>query len=257
VSKQSLHRKLFLARQEAQAVDKQGSNGEYDFARAEDVLAEAKPIFERWDLLVIPEVVEEELTFGKSGALAKVVMEFEVRDVAPRGWRFWQRRESLFVRWSGTGHDSPGDKALYKATTGAGKYFLSNLLGIPFGSDPEAGRSAATSPTPGEPPAEPDEGTDLLVVKDVRRELEAMGSPEGSLQRILNSCGIVGRETDALIPVTEEQAAAVGRELVRMRQDRAGEQVDVPPRRERPLPESDLPEPDWDGLGEGAEATRA
>src|SRR6478735_8236300 len=142
-----LRRKLFLARKAAKAVKKRGQNteGDYTFARAEDVLAEASKQLERKGILILPSLVDEKLYFSQSGfTIAKVVIEFEVIDS--------QGDESLKVRWSGTGHDSPGDKALFKATTGTTKYFLANLLGIPFGTDPEAETDQASARQGGEDP---------------------------------------------------------------------------------------------------------
>lgn len=137
--KQSLRRKLFLARRAAEAVEKRGTNaeGDYTYARAEDVLAEASKQLEKKGILIVPSLVEEKLYFSQSGfTIAKAVIEFEVFDT--------KTDESFKVRWAGTGHDSPGDKALFKATTGTTKYFLANLLGIPFGTDPEAELDSAS-----------------------------------------------------------------------------------------------------------------
>lgn len=180
---QTLRRKLFLARKAAEAVAKKGEseNGDYYFARFEDVLAEAGRQLEKKDILIIPQVIEEKLHFSRNGfAIATVVMEFDVVDT--------KGGESLTRRWSGTGQDAPGDKALFKAQTGCEKYFLAKLLGIPFGTDPEA---------------------------------EAA-------------------------PAAEKSEA----DKVREQQDRIAEMPDVRPEL-KPVPESDLPEPDWEGLGNG------
>lgn len=135
--KQSLRRKLFLARKAAEAVPKRGYNleGEYFFARFEDVMAEASKQLEKRGIVVIPQMVDEELIIGRTGVIAKAVIEYEVADT--------ETEESLKLRWAGTGHDEPGDKALFKATTGTSKYFLASLLGIPFGTDPEEDSPAA------------------------------------------------------------------------------------------------------------------
>lgn len=144
MSQRSLHRKLFLARKAAEAVAKKGESesGDYYFARFEDVLAEASKQLEKKDILIVPQVVDEKLAFGRTGfTIATVVMEFEVIDT--------KGDESFKVRWSGTGYDAPGDKAVFKAQTGCEKYFLAKLLGIPFGTDPEAEPSpAAEAPSP-------------------------------------------------------------------------------------------------------------
>lgn len=149
----SLHRKLFLARKAAGPVDKKGQSesGDYYYARFEDVLAEASRQLEKKGILILPQVVEEKLHFSPSGfAIATVVMEFQVLDT--------KGDESLTVRWSGTGHDSPGDKASFKAQTGCEKYFLAKLLGIPFGTDPEADADNGSGPSTELviPPAEED-----------------------------------------------------------------------------------------------------
>lgn len=129
---QTLRRKLFLARKAAEAVAKNGKSteGDFTFARFEDVLAEASKQLEKRDIFYVPSMVDEELVIGKQGVIAKAVIEYEVIDS--------KTDESLKVRWAGTGYDIPGDKALFKATTGTEKYFLARLLGIPFGTDPEA-----------------------------------------------------------------------------------------------------------------------
>ncbi len=136
----SLRRKLFLARRAAEAVAKNGhsTDGDFAFARFEDVLAEASKQLEKRDIYYLPQMVDEELIIGRQGVIAKSVIEYEVTDT--------KTGESLTVRWAGTGHDSPGDKALFKASTGTEKYFLARLLGIPFGTDPEADATPARSP---------------------------------------------------------------------------------------------------------------
>ncbi len=168
---QTLRRKLFLARKAAEAVAKNGhsAEGDFSFARFEDVLAEASKQLEKRDIFYVPSMVEEELVVGRQGVIAKAVIEYEVTDT--------KTDETLKIRWAGTGYDRPGDKALFKATTGTEKYFLARLLGIPFGTDPEA------------------------------------------------EIGPSGREADQL----------------RAAQDVETEAPDIPP-----IPESDLPEVDWE-----------
>lgn len=195
----SLRRKLFLARKAAEGVEKRGAAEGFNYARAEDVLEEASRQLEKRGILVVPSMVDEELILGKAGVLAKAVISYEVTDT--------ESGESLTVRWAGTGHDSPGDKAIFKATTGTTKYFLANLLGIPFGTDPEA-------------EVAPEETT---------------------------GCGEAAEVTD--------MQDARNAQLARERQDADAEAPDLP-RHRQPLPVSDIPEPDWTGLGR-EEAARA
>jgi hypothetical protein len=125
----TLRRKLFLAGQEAEAVEKNGEGDGFKYAKATDVIAEASRVLEKQGLVVIPSVEDVQLRFGKTGALATVSMTFEICDS--------ESEETLTKAWSGTGWDFPGDKAIYAAITGAKKYFLGSLLDIPFGVDPE------------------------------------------------------------------------------------------------------------------------
>lgn len=156
--KQTLHRKLFLARKAAESVPKKGWNksGKFRFRRSEDVLAEALRQLEKRDIFYISRMAEESLRFGTSGfAIATTAIEYEVIDT--------KTGESLTVRWVGTGHDSPGDKAIYKATTGTTKDFLTKLLALSDDSDPEA---------EGDDPDEAEPGTSPAAEK-ARREQDA------------------------------------------------------------------------------------
>lgn len=161
---QKLYTKLFKARKAAEAVEKNGSSEQgYSFARFEDVLAEAELRLQKQGILIVPQVVEEALRFRPDGsAIAKVAMEFDVVDSKDGG--------TITRRWSGTGHDEPGDKALFKAQTGCEKYFLAKLLGIPFGTDPEADAS---------PPAP--QQTETAEARRVRQEQDkAAEAPQAS-----------------------------------------------------------------------------
>jgi hypothetical protein len=135
---QKLHKKLFDIRKEARAVAKEGRNesGDFDFARFEDVLKEASRLLDEKRVLILSKVTDEAVqVFGRT-AIAKVAMEFEVIDLSSGG--------SLTKRWSGSADDEPGGKALFKAQTGCKKYFLADLLRIPFGTDPETEERSST-----------------------------------------------------------------------------------------------------------------
>lgn len=60
----------------------------------------------------------------------------------------------------------------------------------------------------------------------------------------------------ALRALTMDQAVKVDAHLEKVQQDRSAEAPDPEPREVKPLPASDLPEPDWDGLARG-EASNA
>jgi ERF superfamily len=154
---QKLHKKLFDIRKAATPVAKEGHNasGDFDFARFEDVLKEASRLLDEKRILIVSEVIDEAVkVFGRM-AIAKVAMEFEVIDLSSGG--------SLTKRWSGSADDEPGGKALFKAQTGCKKYFLADLLRIPFGTDPE---TEEKSPTELHIPPEDDEAERLRAEQD-------------------------------------------------------------------------------------------
>lgn len=245
--RRTLRHKLFLARKAAEAVAKKGDGEGFKFATHGDVLAEASKQLEKRGILIVPSMTEEALHFGKNGVIAKAVISYEVLDT--------ESDEAIGpLRWAGTGYDEPGDKALPKATTGCDKSFLAKLLGIPFEDDPEATHDvaapgAATAPTRTLTVRGPD-GPGLLVMAEVAEQLREAGARSDplALNSLLKDCGISRDPGVGLVPVTPEQRDSIQAELERIKQDAAAEQPDVKPPRDRPLPETDLPEPDWTDL---------
>lgn len=243
----SLKRKLFLARKATEAVAKEGQAEWGNFARYEDVLKVAEKQLLKRDIIWIPSMVDEALHFGKNATIAKSVFEYEVTDT--------KTGESLTVRFAGTGHDSPGDKALFKASTGTHKYFLRDLLSIPFGTDPEAEGAATADATA--PIVSPSAGTEmerfghgLINLRDLAASLKASGLDldDEAVVKLLADCEIEPNADGLLASVNAEQSESLHFEIERLIQDAAAEKPDVTPKREKPLPESDLPEPDWTGL---------
>jgi hypothetical protein len=115
---------------------KSGHNKEhnYDYATFADYLkAVRKPLAEN-GLFLFQHPVGDPVFSGKQtrgGAtwlVARVVVETRIVDPESNGW--------IACRVWGEGHD-PGDKATYKAITGARKYSLAMLLGIHTEDDPE------------------------------------------------------------------------------------------------------------------------
>ena len=136
--KVTLAAKLAKARSAVQGIEKKGRNQKqgYDYVRAEDVVREAERVLGEQGVLVLPgisAITEERVKTAKGGEalLIRVDLDYEVIDSASG--------EAISKPWVGYGYDAPGDKAIYKAITGAGKYFLAALLGISFGDDPEDG----------------------------------------------------------------------------------------------------------------------
>lgn len=138
--------KLALAREAISGIAKTGHNPkhDYNYAPAEDVVREAKSALAAQNLIVIASVEDVGEHFGRgrdkrAALMLKVQMTFEVIDSTTG--------QSIKKSWVGYGYDQPGDKAIYKAITGATKYFLASLLAIPFvGSDPEDTGAPPDSP---------------------------------------------------------------------------------------------------------------
>lgn len=135
-SKQSLLSKLISACRAVESVEKKGKNEDYDYIRASDVTRLSRKEFFKRGLLIVPDEKEitEKLMRNHAGLLfhyLKLKVEYTVYDT--------RTGESFGPKAAfGSGLDA-GDKALYKAKTGALKYFILDiaLLAEP-GSDAEA-----------------------------------------------------------------------------------------------------------------------
>lgn len=128
--------KLLVAQTAATAVEKKGRNQSqnYDYARAEDVIAEAQEALHGADLVgyMRPggvDATEITSSSGNAGLFVTLLAELVIADP--------DSGEVFEIPARGTGVDYPGDKAYYKALTGASKYAYASVLGIPFGDDPE------------------------------------------------------------------------------------------------------------------------
>ena len=132
---------LAKARAEVAVVAKLGENSaqRYRYARAEDIVREARKALAGAGLTLTDEVsgLSTERIESRNGAVGRLT------DVKMRYYlTYAESGESIEREWAGSGSDYPGDKATYKAITGAHKYFLMHLLEIPLGDDPEDERAA-------------------------------------------------------------------------------------------------------------------
>lgn len=171
----SLARKLVEVAQAISGVEKSGRNDfhKYDYAKAEDVLR-----------LVRKELLDRGVRLGSM--VSKVDVVDGVTHVYMYYWFIDSENDyqSDPIQWIGTGIDK-GDKAVYKAYTGALKYFLVNQFQIPFGDDAEG--DVETDREAEKKPAEPPrlKKADLLKVEAALNEL-----PEGRAQMILGAVGV-------------------------------------------------------------------
>lgn len=105
--------------------DKRNEFHKYDYASAEGVARAVKPLLDKHGVLILPSVQSYEQ--ADAGIMVLTMLYRLVH--APSG-------EQAECTWLGVGQDK-GDKAAYKAYTGALKYFLIDLFQIPTSDDPE------------------------------------------------------------------------------------------------------------------------
>jgi hypothetical protein len=212
-----LTRRIHEAALDVESVEKRGQNQAqgYQYAMAEDIAAAATKALLKQGVVADFEVVhcrQEPITTAKgtAGMMATVTANLHVTDT--------ESGEAIVRQAMGSGSDYPGDKAIYKAMTGARKYAFIHLLGIPIGDDPDAGRvheprtrRRDLDPTPRISP----ERVTALHAKLAERKLNF-----GQLDTLLGAAGIdalrarskkaVGEKLASLSP---EQADALEREL--------------------------------------------
>lgn len=128
--------KLLQAAKAVGTVEKRGRNTQqsYDYVLAEDVAKAAHAALEAAGLVAtfsVEESTELPITTrsGSPGLIVKVRGRLMVADPVTGA--------TIEQEAMGMGADYPGDKGIFKAMTGARKYALIHLLGIPIGDDPD------------------------------------------------------------------------------------------------------------------------
>lgn len=126
--KLSLASKLALVIGEVGNIEKKGRNDfhKYDYVRETDLVAAIGPLFSKYRIVILPSVDE----ISKNGEITRVTLSMTVINGDNPDERY-------DLSWAGEGQDR-ADKGLYKAYTGAIKYFLMKLLQVATGDDPEA-----------------------------------------------------------------------------------------------------------------------
>lgn len=150
-TQRSLVRKLAEVMAAVERIPKNGFNKfhGYAYATEADVVDAVRSELAARQVMLLPSVTAHEVrdivtAGGKSERLVTLSMTFTAHD--------GESGESLSFTALGQGQD-PGDKAGYKAATGATKYALMKLFLIPTGDDPEADSKAPEKPAP--PKAKP------------------------------------------------------------------------------------------------------
>ncbi len=130
-----LVKKLAKVMSEIKYIEKRGFNkfNNYKYATESDVAEKVREILSEQSVMMLPDVVEHttrEHTNRKGHIeyIATVKVKFTFID--------GETGEELAIHSAGEGQDA-GDKAVYKAITGAQKYALMKAFMIPTGDDPE------------------------------------------------------------------------------------------------------------------------
>lgn len=136
MSEKTLVKKLAKVMQEVKYIEKKGFNkfNNYKYATESDVAERVREVLAEQNVIMLPDVVEhttrEHLNRkGHTEYIATVKVKFTFID--------GDSGEELSIHSAGEGQDA-GDKAVYKAITGAQKYALMKAFMIPTGDDPEA-----------------------------------------------------------------------------------------------------------------------
>jgi hypothetical protein len=170
----NLRQKLAEVRRRIGYVQKRGHNERfnYSYVTAADIAGSVGDILAELGVVVIPKL--EEISYesaasrGEAIRMARVVMAYTFADV--------DSGEEVIAKVAGQGLDS-GDKAPYKAMTGALKYALLQSFLLATGDDPEDERGDARYTTPGS-----DRAINAEEVRELEKRIEETGT---DLQRVL------------------------------------------------------------------------
>ncbi len=136
MTERQLVKKLSEVMKEVKYIQKKGFNAfhKYKYATESDVAEKIREVLAERNVMMIPNMTshtvrEHTNAKGKTEYIVTVDMEFKFYD--------GDTGEEITFNMAGEGQDA-GDKAIYKAITGAQKYALMKVFMIPTGDDPEA-----------------------------------------------------------------------------------------------------------------------
>src|SRR5699024_4894764 len=132
----TLVKKMAKVMKEVKYIEKKGFNNfsKYKYATESDVAEKVREVLADQNVIMLPDVVEHTTREhinrkGNTEYIATVRVKFTFFD--------GDSGEEISIHSAGEGQDA-GDKAVYKAITGAQKYALMKAFMIPTGDDPEA-----------------------------------------------------------------------------------------------------------------------
>ena len=167
----NLREKFAEVRRRLGYVQKRGHNERhnYSYVTAADLAGSVGDILAELGVVVIPQLqsISTETPRSSSDRIARVVMNYRFVDA--------RSGEELSVRVAGEGAD-PGDKAPYKAMTGALKYALLQSFLLSTGDDPEDERANSRAAL----------GSERVITPEQVRELQGLIEETGTeLERVL------------------------------------------------------------------------
>jgi len=140
----SLFQKILSLQQEAKTIKKNGTNTfhKYDYATEQDVL-KIKELMNERGLVAFPSLVDFktlQYTDDKGCVRIQVLQRIKYTVVDT------ETGDQIESEVLGQGEDKQGDKAAYKAATGASKYFYLKFAGAATGDDPEMDGQVSNHP---------------------------------------------------------------------------------------------------------------
>ena len=178
----NLREKFAEVRRRLGYIQKRGHNERhnYSYVAAADLAGSVGDILAELGVVVMPQLqsISTETPRSSSDRIARVVMNYRFVDA--------RSGEELTVRVPGEGAD-PGDKAPYKAMTGALKYALLQSFLLATGDDPEDERANSRAAL----------GSERVITPEQVRELRGLIEETGTeLERVLAYYRVLGAERD-------------------------------------------------------------
>ena len=144
VRSNTLIKKLSKVMAEIERIPKNGTNEfhKYKYVTESDMVDALRGKLAEAGIMIIPSVEKTTTHLGaiqtRNGAqsLIDIEMTFTIYDS--------ESDQQIVAKWSGQGSDS-GDKGVYKAMTGAVKYFLMKMFLVSTGDDPEGEKTPHTT----------------------------------------------------------------------------------------------------------------
>jgi hypothetical protein len=131
--KSNVYQRIHAVMNEIGTIEKRGRNDfhKYDYATEADYVHALRPLLDKHGLVVIPQVNSTNVSTPdeKGNILTTIDMSFWICNID-------DPKEQVHVKVPAQGSDK-GDKGVYKALTGAKKYFAALTFLVATGDDPE------------------------------------------------------------------------------------------------------------------------